>query len=118
MRHIKGMSETVILTDSLARRVRELQAQKGNPALMLRVSVKGGGCQGFEYDFGFADVQNADDRVFEKDGVRVVIDDTSLPLLDGSTVDFVDELAGASFKIINPNAQSTCGCGTSFSIQT
>ncbi len=117
MRHIRGMSEqTVILTDALARRVRELQAEKGNPGLMLRVGVNGGGCQGFEYSFGFAESRNPDDRVFEKDGIGVVIDETSLPLLDGSTIDFVDELAGAAFKIINPNAESTCGCGTSFSV--
>jgi iron-sulfur cluster assembly accessory protein len=82
----------------------------------LRVIVNGGGCQGFEYAFDFAHEKAADDVLFEKDGVKLVIDETSLELLDGAEIDFVDELAGAAFKIRNPNAQSTCGCGTSFSV--
>ena len=105
---------TIILTDSLVKRVRELQ--KGYTALMLRVLVNGGGCQGFEYKFDFAARIEDRDFVFEKDGIKVLIDAESLPLLEGSTIDFVDDLAGASFKINNPNATSTCGCGTSFSV--
>lgn len=104
----------IILTDSLARRVRELQ--KGDTSLMLRVLVNGGGCQGFKYTFDFATKINDGDHIFEKDGIKALIDSDSLPLLEGSTIDFIDDLAGASFKIINPNAKSTCGCGTSFSI--
>lgn len=107
-------SEAIILTDSLANRVRELQ--KGDSGLMLRVLVNGGGCQGFEYKFDFSTKIDDGDHVFEKDGVKVLIDGDSLPLLEGSTIDFIDDLAGASFKIINPNAKSTCGCGTSFSV--
>lgn len=106
----------IILTDALVKRVKALREKQGNQALMLRVAVNGGGCQGFEYQFGFAADVEAEDRVFEKDGVRVVIDEMSLELLDGSVVDFVDEMAGAAFKISNPNAKSSCGCGTSFSL--
>jgi iron-sulfur cluster insertion protein len=107
-------SNSIILTDSLADRVRELQ--KGDSGLMLRVVVNGGGCQGFEYKFDFATKIEDGDSAFEKDGIKVLIDADSLPLLEGSTIDFIDDLAGASFKIINPNAKSTCGCGTSFSV--
>ncbi len=106
--------DTITLTDSLANRVRELQ--KGDSGLMLRVLVNGGGCQGFEYKFDFATKIDDDDVVFEKNGIKVLIDADSLPLLEGSTIDFIDDLAGSSFKIINPNAKSTCGCGTSFAI--
>ena len=109
-------SPAITLTDSLVRRVRELQAQRGDANLMLRVAVDGGGCQGFSYRFDFAGAPEADDQTFEKDGVKVVIDGASLELLTGSTIDFVDELAGAAFKINNPNATSSCGCGTSFSV--
>lgn len=107
---------SIILTDSLVTRVRELQGKRGDDALMLRVMVHGGGCQGFEYGFDFDNRRADDDHVFEKDGIRVVIDDVSLGLLAGSEIDFVDDLVGASFKINNPNAKSSCGCGTSFSI--
>lgn len=106
----------VTLTDSLVGRIRTLRETQGNQSLMLRIAVNGGGCQGFEYIFAFADAANPDDQVFEKGGVAVLIDDMSMDLLAGSTIDFVDEMAGAAFKIINPNAQSNCGCGTSFSI--
>jgi iron-sulfur cluster insertion protein len=106
----------ITMTDGLVRRIRQMQDEKSDPGLMLRVTVNGGGCQGFEYAFGFAHEQAKDDALFEKDGVKLLIDETSLALLEGSEIDFVDELAGASFKIRNPNAQSTCGCGTSFSV--
>ncbi len=106
----------ITMTEGLVRRIRQMQAEKSDPGLMLRITVNGGGCQGFEYAFGFAHEKAADDALFEKDGVRLVIDETSLELLAGSEIDFIDELAGASFKINNPNAQSTCGCGTSFSV--
>jgi iron-sulfur cluster insertion protein len=114
----KGMSieKQVTLTDSLVGRVRSLQEKQGNQSLMLRVAVNGGGCQGFEYSFGFETAAGPDDRLFEKGGVTVVIDDMSLDHLAGSTIDYVDEMAGAAFKIQNPNAKSTCGCGTSFSL--
>ena len=106
----------VTLTPGLVARVKALRESQGNQSLMLRVAVNGGGCQGFEYAYSLETAAGPDDRVFEKDGVAVVIDEMSLDLLDGSTIDFIDEMAGAAFKISNPNAKSSCGCGTSFSL--
>lgn len=83
---------------------------------LLRVSVSGGGCSGFQYGFDLVDQKNDDDLMIERDGVRVVIDPVSLPFLEGSEIDYVDGLIGAAFKVHNPNATSSCGCGTSFSI--
>lgn len=105
----------VVVTDRAICRIRDILA--GEPqGTKLRVSVLGGGCSGFKYDFGF-DGQAADDDVrIEKDGVTVLVDSVSLPFLSGSQIDFVDELIGASFQISNPNATSSCGCGTSFSL--
>ena len=107
---------TVELTSSAAARVATLAENEGNPNLMLRVQVLGGGCSGFQYDIGFADSQNDDDQVFETDGVKMLIDETSLPFLEGAKVDFVQELIGSTFRIDNPNASSACGCGSSFSL--
>jgi len=107
---------SVTITDSAARRVAKLIAEDGGTDIMLRVSVSGGGCQGFQYGFTLDDTLNADDRVFEKDGVKFVIDEISLGLLDGAAIDFKDELVGAYFAVENPNASSSCGCGVSFSI--
>lgn len=107
---------TVELTSAAAARVAALAENEGNPKLMLRVGVLGGGCSGFQYEIGFADQANADDQIFETDGVQMVIDETSLPFLEGAKVDFVQELIGASFRIENPNAASNCGCGSSFSL--
>jgi iron-sulfur cluster insertion protein len=109
-------NKTVTLTDNLVRKVKELQEREGNASLMLRVGVNGGGCQGFEYQFDFADGINDDDIVFEKDNIKVLIDSASLPLMDGAEIDFVSEMIGSSFQVRNPNAKSSCGCGTSFSI--
>ena len=106
----------VVLTASAAKRIAELIAAEGNPALMLRLAVSGGGCSGFQYGFSFDDSQTDDDRVFTKDGVKLLVDSASLALLAGSEVDFVEELVGASFQVRNPNATSSCGCGSSFSI--
>jgi iron-sulfur cluster insertion protein len=83
---------------------------------MLRITVSGGGCSGFQYGFSLDDQKNDDDRLFERDGVTVVIDEVSLDLLKGSEVDFVEDLIGSYFAIKNPNATSTCGCGSSFSV--
>jgi iron-sulfur cluster assembly accessory protein len=83
---------------------------------MLRVEVIGGGCSGYSYRFGFAHGANADDLVIERDGARAAVDPASLPFLEGSEIDFVDELMGQAFRIHNPNATSGCGCGTSFSV--
>ena len=83
---------------------------------MLRVSVSGGGCSGFQYNFTFDQTRNEDDLSVEKDGVVVLVDSVSLPFVEGSTLDFVDDLMGQSFRVANPNATAACGCGTSFSI--
>ena len=106
----------LVLTEAAAKRVAWLAEQEEQDGLMLRVSVSGGGCSGFQYGFSFDDTVNADDHTFERDGVKVVVDDVSLDLLAGAEIDFVEELIGASFQIRNPNASSSCGCGTSFSI--
>lgn len=111
----KGPMTAITLTDSLVKRIRHLQAEGNDPALKLRIIVDSGGCQGFEYKFSLVSNINSDDEVFEKDGVFVLIDDISLPFLRGAVIDYVDDLIGAYFKITNPNAKSSCGCGTSFS---
>ncbi|MDH3232937.1 MAG: iron-sulfur cluster insertion protein ErpA [Alphaproteobacteria bacterium] len=104
------------VTASAARRVAALKAAEGNDDLMLRITVSGGGCAGFQYGFDFDTEQAADDHIFERDGIKVVIDETSLDLLAGGVVDFKEDLLGSYFAIENPNATSSCGCGTSFSI--
>ena len=104
------------ITESAAKRVAELIKAEPGKGLMLRVSVSGGGCSGFQYGFSFDDAVRDDDRTFERDGVTVVIDEVSLELLAGSEIDFVEELIGSSFQIRNPNATSSCGCGSSFAI--
>jgi iron-sulfur cluster assembly accessory protein len=105
----------VELTDRAARRIAEIVA--GEPKTpLLRVSVEGGGCSGFQYKFDLVDDREADDLVIEKGGAKVLIDPVSLGFLAGSQIDFVDELIGASFKINNPQATASCGCGTSFSL--
>ena len=109
-------TQNLTMTASAAKRVAALIAQEGDSGLMLRVSVSGGGCSGFQYGFSFDDTVNADDRTFERDGVKLVVDEVSLDLLAGSEIDYVEELIGASFQINNPQATSSCGCGTSFAI--
>jgi iron-sulfur cluster insertion protein len=104
------------ISASAARRVAELREAQGDDRLMLRISVSGGGCSGFQYGFGFDSAVNDDDLTFERDGVTVVVDEVSLDLLNGAEVDFVEELIGASFQIRNPNASSSCGCGSSFAV--
>ncbi len=106
---------SVSISASAAARIKEILAEQAS-ASMLRVGVKGGGCSGFSYVFDFADAVNDDDILIERDGAQVVIDETSIPFMEGSEIDFVDELIGASFKIKNPNATASCGCGTSFSV--
>lgn len=110
------MTETPIdLTPSAAKRVAAIAQKQGKPAI-LRLAVDGGGCAGFQYRFGLADAVESDDTVAVRDGVTLVVDPTSLELLDGSAVDFVESLGGAAFRVTNPNAASGCGCGSSFSI--
>lgn len=103
------------LTPAAAARVAAISARTGKPAI-LRLTVEGGGCSGFQYKFGLADGIEGDDSVVETDGVRLVVDSISLDLVRGASVDFIDNLGGAHFAVQNPNAASGCGCGTSFSI--
>lgn len=110
------MERHIELTSNAANHIKTLQQKEGNESLMLRLSVLGGGCSGFQYKFDFDDTINDDDFTFEKDGITLVTDDCSLDLLKGSTVDYVTELIGASFQVKNPNAESGCGCGVSFSV--
>ncbi len=105
----------IALTAAAAARVAVIADKLAKPAI-LRLSVEGGGCSGFQYRFGLADEPEADDTIAVTDGVRLVVDSMSLDLVRGAEVDFVDSLGGQAFKVQNPNAQSGCGCGTSFSV--
>ena len=109
------MSDPIQLTPSAAQRVAAIAARQGKPAI-LRLSVEGGGCSGFQYRFGLADAVESDDLTVERDGVTLVVDSVSLDLVRGSAVDYVENLGGAAFKVENPNAASGCGCGSSFSV--
>jgi len=104
------------LTDNAAKRIAEIRVTEGNNALMLRLTVLGGGCSGFQYKFGLDDQLNDDDLTFENGNIRLVVDEVSLGLLEGSEVDFREDLGGAYFVVANPNATANCGCGSSFSI--
>jgi iron-sulfur cluster insertion protein len=106
----------VSLSASAAKRVKELKAQENLPNAFLRLAVSGGGCSGFQYGFSFDDARQPEDRVFERDGVQLVVDETSLGLLAGAEIDFVEDMMGAAFQVKNPNAASSCGCGNSFSV--
>ncbi|HXE69215.1 MAG TPA: iron-sulfur cluster assembly accessory protein [Hyphomicrobiaceae bacterium] len=105
----------VTVSDRAARRITEIVAGAPDKPL-LRVSVEGGGCSGFQYKFDLVGASEADDLIIERGGARVLIDRVSLEYMAGSEIDFVDDLIGSSFKIINPNATASCGCGTSFSV--
>ncbi len=104
----------ITMSEAAATKIAAIMAAEGRA--YLRVAVNGGGCSGFSYAFDLAEKPESDDVVVERDGAKVLIDEASLPFLAGSEIDFVDELIGASFKIRNPNATASCGCGTSFSI--
>jgi iron-sulfur cluster insertion protein len=106
---------TMTLSPSAAARVAMIASKQGKPAI-LRLSVEGGGCSGFQYKFGLADAPEDDDLVVEQGGVRLLVDAVSLDLVAGSEVDYVESLGGAAFKVTNPNAASGCGCGSSFAI--
>jgi iron-sulfur cluster assembly accessory protein len=105
----------IILTPNAAMRVAEIAKKLAKPPV-LRLSVEGGGCSGFQYKFGMADAIDSDDIVAELDGAKLVVDPISLDLVRGSAVDFVESLGGKSFQVTNPNAASGCGCGSSFSV--
>ena len=111
------MSERKLrISDSAAQRIAVLKEREGNPDLMLRITVLGGGCSGFQYKFDFDDKINGDDFTFEKDSITVITDDTSLDLLDNSEIDYTQDIMAAAFTINNPNAKTSCGCGNSFSV--
>ena len=109
------MTSEIDLTPSAASRVSAIARRQGKPAI-LRLAIDGGGCAGFQYRFDLAEAVEPDDAVTERDGATLVIDPTSLDLVRGGAVDFVESLGGAAFRVTNPNAASGCGCGTSFSI--
>jgi len=113
---VTEMPPALIFTDSAVDKVKQLIEEEGNPDLKLRVFVTGGGCSGFQYGFTFDEVQNEDDSVMEKDGVKLLIDPMSYQYLTGAEIDYTEGLEGAQFVIKNPNATSTCGCGSSFSV--
>jgi len=116
MNAVTEMPAPLVFTDSAARKVKELIEEEGNPELKLRVFVSGGGCSGFQYGFTFDEVQNEDDTVMQKEGVTLLIDPMSLQYLGGAEIDYTEGLEGAQFVIRNPNAVTTCGCGSSFSV--
>ncbi|VWX53712.1 iron-sulfur cluster assembly accessory protein [Novosphingobium sp. 9U] len=105
----------VTLSPSAAARVAAIASKQGKPAI-LRLSVEGGGCSGFQYKFGLAEGQEPADTVTETDGVRLVVDDVSIDLVAGCVVDYVESLGGAAFRVENPQASAGCGCGSSFAI--
>ncbi|MDF2495204.1 iron-sulfur cluster assembly accessory protein [Sphingomonas sp.] len=109
------LAPEIALTPSAAARVAAIAEKQQKPAI-LRLSVEGGGCSGFQYRFGLADAPEPGDRIAETDGVQLLVDEVSLDLVRGASVDFVESLGGAAFKVDNPVAASGCGCGTSFSV--
>ena len=112
---VESLPVPLVFTDSAADKVKQLVEEEGNPDLKLRVFVQGGGCSGFQYGFTFDEVVNEDDTPMTKNGVTLLIDAMSLQYLMGAEIDYKEDLQGAQFVINNPNATSTCGCGSSFS---
>lgn len=108
--------DDLVFTNAAAHKVRELMQEEGNPALKLRVYIQGGGCSGFQYGFSFDEQAAEDDLAIETDGVTLVVDPISLQYLAGAEVDYSESLQGAQFVIRNPNARTTCGCGSSFTV--
>lgn len=108
---------TIALTEKAAQKILSLMQEEPTPkAPMFRVLVSGGGCAGFEYHFSLDEIKREDDRIIKDKGVQIVIDEASLPFLEGVEIDYVEELIGSTFRIKNPNASSACGCGNSFSV--
>ena len=110
------MTAPFVFTDSAVDKVKSLIIEEGNPDLKLRVFVQGGGCSGFQYGFTFDEIVNEDDTKIEKDGVTLLVDSMSYQYLVGAEIDYKEDLEGAQFVIRNPNASTTCGCGSSFSV--
>jgi iron-sulfur cluster insertion protein len=115
MNAVAEMPAPLVFTDSAADKVKQLIEEEGNPGLKLRVFVQGGGCSGFQYGFTFDEETNEDDTVMQKNGVQLLIDAMSYQYLVGAEIDYKESLEGAQFVIKNPNATTTCGCGSSFS---
>lgn len=111
-----GKQENFIISQNAAKRISKLIQDEENKQVHLRISVLGGGCSGFQYNYDFDTTKNADDLIFEKDGVEVVIDTTSIEFIKGSMLDYVETLGSAAFEIKNPNATANCGCGNSFAV--
>ena len=114
MNAVAEMPAPLLFTDSAAEKVRQLIDEEGNPELKLRVFVQGGGCSGFQYGFTFDEESGEDDTVMQKNGVTLLVDAMSYQYLIGAEIDYKEDLEGAQFVIKNPNAQTTCGCGSSF----
>jgi len=112
----QSLSDALVVTDAAVAKVRELVAEEGNPNLKLRVYITGGGCSGFQYGFTFDEERSEDDLALERAGMTVVVDPLSLQYLMGAEIDYSESLSGAQFVIRNPNAKSTCGCGSSFTV--
>jgi iron-sulfur cluster insertion protein len=111
-----ALVEDLIFTDAAARKVQELILEEKNPGLKLRVFISGGGCSGFQYGFSFDEAQQEDDIAVINDGITLLVDPLSFQYLEGSEVDYSESLQGAQFIIRNPNASTTCGCGSSFAV--
>ena len=108
--------DQITITDNAFGKISDLLAEENNPDLKLRTFVQGGGCSGFQYGFTFDELQNEDDFIIEKNNVVVLVDAMSMQYLIGATIDYKEDLMGSSFSITNPNAETTCGCGSSFSV--
>ena len=106
----------LLISDNAAKRIAALVEMEATDGMRLRVAVSGGGCSGFQYGFSLDNEQKDDDLLFEKNGIEVVVDETSLEFLKGSELDYIEDLIGSYFAMSNPNASSTCGCGTSFAV--
>ena len=115
--NIPQMQDPLSFSDAAVAKVKKLIAADGNPHLKLRIYIVGGGCSGFQYGFGFDEKINEDDIVIEKDAVQMVVDALSVQYLMGAVVDYTESLHGAQFVVKNPNAETTCGCGSSFSLK-
>ncbi|MEM8798971.1 MAG: iron-sulfur cluster insertion protein ErpA [Pseudomonadota bacterium] len=111
------MTETTVsLSENAAKRIAALIEKQGDPGLKFRLAVDGGGCSGFQYRFDFDKTVNEDDTIVSRCGVDMLVDEASLPFLEGAELDYVTDLVGAAFQVRNPNAQASCGCGSSFAI--
>ncbi|AUR52900.1 iron-sulfur cluster insertion protein ErpA [Aquella oligotrophica] len=110
------MEVAINFTDSAVSKVRELIEEENNPDLKLRVFITGGGCSGFQYGFTFDEIANEDDFLIDREGVKFLVDTMSYQYLVGAEIDYIDSFEGSQFTIKNPNAQTTCGCGSSFSV--